>query len=197
MDEPSDDIAREVRERFARLASAPHEEKTFLIGSDSAKKLGYDAAELDALPGSVTESFGGVGNPLALGPLRSGDVVLDLGSGAGLDSILAARRVGPTGAVVGVDFVPAMTAKARSNAAAVDVGNVDFCLGTIEALPVSDEAIDVVISNGVFNLCPDKRKVVAEMFRVLRPGGRVQMADMLLDDRVTPEEVAQKGAWSA
>src|SRR5262249_13867726 len=106
-------------------------------------------------------------------------------------------RVGATGAVIGVDFVPAMVTKAQSNAAVVGVGNVDFWLGSIDALPVSDGAVDVVISNGVFNLCPDKRKVVGEMFRVLRPGGRVQMADMLLDERVTPEEVAQKGAWSA
>ena len=99
--------------------------------------------------------------------------------------------------MIGVDFVPAMVTKAQSNAAVVGVGNVDFWLGSIDALPVSDRAVDVVISNGVFNLCPDKRKVVAEMFRVLRPGGRVQMADMLLYDRVTPAEVAQKGAWSA
>jgi SAM-dependent methyltransferase len=198
MSEPSpDDIAGEVRERFARLAFAPHEEKTFLIGADSAKTLGYDAAELDALPTSVTESFAGVGNPFALGALRSGDVVFDLGSGAGLDGILAARRVGATGAVIGVDFVPAMVMKAQHNAAVAGVGNANFLLGSIDALPVCDGAVDIVISNGVFNLCPDKRKVVAEMFRVLRPGGRVQMADMLLYDRVTPEEVAQKGAWSA
>jgi|SRR5262245_8415976 len=197
MNEPPGEIAGEVRERFARLAVAPHEEKTLLIGPDSAKELGYDAAELDALPGSVTESFAGVGNPLALGALRSGDVVLDLGSGAGLDSILAAQRVGATGAVIGVDFVPAMVTKAQSNAAAVGAGNVDFCLGSVDASPVSDGAVDVVISNGVFNLCLEKRKVVAEMFRVLRPGGRVQMADILLYDRIPPEEVAQKGAWSA
>jgi SAM-dependent methyltransferase len=197
MNAPPDEIAGEVRERFARLASAPHEEKTFLIGADSAKALGYDAAELDALPTSVTESFAGVGNPFALGPLSPGDIVLDLGCGAGLDSILAARRVENTGRVIGIDFVPAMVTKAQSNVVAVDVENVDFWLGNSDTLPVSDGAVDVVISNGVFNLCPDKRKVVAEMFRVLRPGGRVQMADMLLYDRVTPEEVAQKGAWSA
>src|SRR5262245_53565935 len=154
MNEPRpDEIAGEVRERFARLALVPHEEKTFLIGPDSAKELGYDAAALDALPASVTESFAGVGNPLALGAVRSGDVVLDLGSGAGLDSILAARRVGARGVVIGVDFVPAMVTKAQSNAAAVGVRNVDFCLGNIDALPVSDGAVDVVISNGVFNLC--------------------------------------------
>jgi SAM-dependent methyltransferase len=197
MNEPPDDIAAEVRERFARLALVPHEEITLLIGSESAKRLGYDAAELDALPSSVTESFAGVGNPLALRDLRQGDVVLDLGSGAGLDSILAARRVGATGTVIGVDFVPEMVAKAQRNAAAVGLANADFRRGDADALPVGDATVDVVISNGVFNLCRDKPHVLAEVFRVLRPGGRLQMADMLLDERVTPEEVAQKGAWSA
>ena len=197
MHQPPDQVAAEVRERFARLALAPHEETTFVIGPESAKRLGYDAAEIDALPVSVTESFSGVGNPLALGELRRGDVVLDLGSGAGLDSILAARRVGPAGRVIGVDLVPEMVAKAKRNAAAVGVTNAEFRGGDAHALPVGEASVDVVISNGVLNLCRDKPKVVAEMFRVLRPGGRVQMADILLDDRVTPEEVAQKGAWSA
>jgi ubiquinone/menaquinone biosynthesis C-methylase UbiE len=114
-----------------------------------------------------------------------------------MDSILAARRVGSTGAVIGVDFVPAMVAKAQRNAAFVGMTNTDFRLGDADALPVNDGTVDEVISNGVFNLCRDKPKVIAEMFRVLRPGGRLQMADMLLDDRVTSEEVAQKGAWSA
>ncbi len=197
MHEPPEDVAPEVREGFARLARAPQEETTFLVGPDGAKRLGYNAAEIDALPARVTESFAGVGNPLALGSVRPGDVVLDLGSGAGLDTILAARRVGASGVVMGVDFVPAMVAKAQQNARALRIANVDFRLGNADALPVTDGAVDVVISNGVFNLCRDKPKVVAEMFRVLRPGGRVQMADMLLDERVTPEEVAQKGAWSA
>jgi arsenite methyltransferase len=197
MNEPPENIAAEVRERFTRLALVPHEEMAFLVGPDSAKWLGYDAAELDGLPASITESFAGVGNPLALGPLRAGDVVLDLGSGAGLDSLLAARRVGAAGAVIGVDFVPAMVAKAQRNAAVLGLVNAEFRLGDADALPVEDAAVDVVISNGVFNLCPDKHKVVQEMFRVLRPGGRLQMADMLLDESVTPEDVAQKGAWSA
>ena len=197
MKEAPDQIKVEIRQRFARVARAPHEEQPFPIGPSSAKRLGYDAREIDALPASVTESFAGVGNPLALGELRPGERVLDLGSGAGLDSILAARRVGPTGTVIGVDFAAEMIEKAKRNAAAVGVTHTEFVQAEADALPLRDESVDVVISNGVFNLCLDKPRVLAEAFRVLRPGGRMQMADVLLDDRVTPEEVAQKGAWSA
>ena len=186
----------EIRERFAGVALAPHEQ-AFVVGPMSAKRLGYDADEIDALPTAVTESFAGVGNPLALGPLRVGDIVLDLGSGAGLDSILAARRVAPTGSVIGIDFSGEMVAKAKSNLVETGVTNADFREGEVDALPLNAESIDIVISNGVFNLCLDKPKVLAEAFRVLRPGGRLQMADILLEDGVTPAEVAQKGAWSA
>jgi SAM-dependent methyltransferase len=197
MSETSEDLKAEIRERFARLAVAPEEQQPFLVGPESAKRLGYEASEINALPSCVTESFAGVGNPLSLGELRAGDVVLDLGCGAGLDSLLAARRVGPGGKVVGVDFGAEMLAKAKRNAEALGMANAHFRHGEADALPASDMSVDVVISNGVFNLCLDKLKVLAEVFRVLRPGGRFQMADMLLDEAVTPEEVAQKGAWSA
>jgi SAM-dependent methyltransferase len=195
-DETRDHINAEIKQRFVRLAVAPQEEQKFPVGPASAKRLGYDAQQIDALPSSVTESFAGVGNPLALSKLRTGQTVLDLGSGAGLDSILAARRVGPAGRVIGIDFAAEMVEKARRNAAAVGVVNAEFHQGEADALPVSDESVDVVISNGVFNLCLDKPKVLAEAFRVLRTGGRIQMADILLEDGVTPEEVAKKGTWS-
>lgn len=120
--------------------------------------MGYDAHQIDSLPRSVTESFAGVGNPLALGELRAAETVLDLGSGAGLDSILAARRVGPTGKVIGVDFAAEMVEKAKRNADAVGATNAEFRQGEADALPVSDGSVDVVISNGVFNLCLDKPK---------------------------------------
>src|SRR5262249_18898287 len=151
---------------------SPQEEKQFPVGPASAKRLGYDAAEIDSMPASVTESFAGVGNPFALGEVRDSQTVLDLGCGAGFDSILAARRVSPSGRVVGVDFAAEMIEKARRNAGAVGITNVEFRQGEADALPVENETVDVVISNGVFNLCLDKPKVLTEAFRVLRPGGR-------------------------
>lgn len=192
----STELVEAVRDRFARVARSPGEEKKFPVGSASAKKLGYDLDEIDSLPTAATDSFCGVGNPLGLGAVRPGETVLDLGSGAGLDSLLAAHRVGPTGKVVGVDLCEEMVAKARQNAGLLGLNNVEFVNAGIEKLPLPDESVDVVISNGVFNLCPDKPRVLAEAFRVLRPGGRLQMADILLEAGVTPEEVARLGCWS-
>jgi arsenite methyltransferase len=196
MVETPDQIKARIEERFARVALEPHEKQPFDIGPGSAKNLGYDPAEVDALPPGVTESFAGVGNPLVLGEIAPGQTVLDLGSGAGMDSLLAALRVGRAGKVIGVDVTEAMLAKARRNASALGVENVEFRRAEAADLPVPDGAADVVISNGVFNLCLDKPKVLAEVFRVLKPGGRIQMADILLDDGVTPQEVERKGAWS-
>ena len=195
-DEIRDHIRAEVKQRFLKIALAPEDERKFPVGPTSAKRLGYDAHEIDALPRSVTESFAWVGNPLALGERQAGETVLDLGCGAGLDSILAARAVGPSGQVIGIDFASAMVEKARRNADTVGATRAEFRLGDAEALPASDESVDVVITNGVLNLCFDKPKVLAEAFRVLRPGVRIQMADILLEDGVTPEEDASKGTWS-
>ncbi len=196
MPETPDQIRARIEERFARVALEPQGKQTFSIGPDSAKRLGYDAAEWDALPPEVSESFAGVGNPLALGEITLGQTVLDLGSGAGMDSILAARWAGPSGKVIGVDATEAMLAKARRNASALGVENVEFRQAEADSLPVGDGSVDVVISNGVFNLCLEKPKVLAEVFRAPKPGGRFQTADILLDDAVTPQEVEQKGAWS-
>jgi ubiquinone/menaquinone biosynthesis C-methylase UbiE len=184
-----------VRERFRRVAADPGQDPR-RIGPSVARELGYDPADLDALPGAVTESFAGVGNPLSLGELRPGEVVLDLGSGAGLDSLLAARRVEPAGRVIGVDFTPEMVEKARRNVRAAGLVTVEFLVAPVEALPLEEGAADVAICNGLFNLCPDKPRALAEVFRVLRPGGRFLLADVLLEDHVTEAEVARKGAWS-
>ncbi|HSP96425.1 MAG TPA: methyltransferase domain-containing protein [Candidatus Dormibacteraeota bacterium] len=196
MQDSSEQIKDEIRRRFAKVALAPQQERKFPVGAASAKHLGYDAQEIDSLPGVVTESFAGVGNPLALGDLRLGETVLDIGCGAGLDSVLAARRVGAAGKVIGIDFSADMIEKAKQNAAAVSGTTTEFRQGEADALSLDDASVDVVISNGVFNLCVDKPRVLAEIFRVLRPGGRLQMADILLRDDVTPEEVARKGTWS-
>ena len=189
-------IEKAVKDRFAALARNPAEEKRFPVGSDSAKRLGYAAHDIDALPLTATESFAGVGNPLSLGELTQGQMVLDIGCGVGMDSFLAARQVQPHGKVIGVDMVEDMLAKARRNAAALGGMNVAFYLGRADALPVSSASVDVIITNGVFNLCVDKPKVVAEMFRVLRPGGRLRMADILLEEHITPEQLASMGTWS-
>lgn len=191
-----DQIKNEIKQRFVRVALSPEQEQKFPTGPASAKRLGYDASEIDGLPLRVTESFAGVGNPLGLGELRPGEVVLDLGCGAGLDSILAAGMVGAAGKVIGIDCTAEMISKAEVNAATVGAANAEFRQGEANALPLPDGSVDLALSNGVFNLCLDKPRVLAEVFRVLRPGGRLQMADILLDDSVTANEVARMGAWS-
>jgi SAM-dependent methyltransferase len=191
-----DDLRATVIDRFALVAKAPEQETKFPVGPQSANRLGYDPGEVDALPAPVIESFCGVGNPFYLGQPRPGETVLDLGCGAGFDTIQAAERVGPNGKVIGIDMTPEMLAKARHNASLLGVATVDFLLGEIEALPLPDTSVDLVISNGVFNLCPDKPTVLSEVFRVLKPGGRFQMADILLEPQVTPEEVKTRGSWS-
>lgn len=190
------ELRASVIERFSRIATVPDQERTFPVGGESAQRLGYGLAELDRFPASLTDSFCGVGNPFLLGDAKPGQVVLDLGCGAGFDTLLAAQHVGREGRALGIDMAPEMVKKARRNGISLGVPNVAFLRGEVERLPLGDRRIDLVISNGAFNLCPDKAVVLSEAFRVLRPGGRLQMADILLHGDVTPAEVAQKGEWS-
>ena len=190
------DLRDSVVDRFGKIATAPDQDQKFPVGPDSAKRLGYDAAMVDSLPAALTESFCGVGNPFLLGPPTAGQWVLDLGSGAGFDTLMAARRVGPKGNAIGVDMTAEMVEKARGNVQRLGMSNVFFVRGQIEALPLPDASLDLVITNGVLNLCPDKPRVLTEVFRILRPGGRLQMADILLESHVTPKEAASKGTWS-
>ena len=149
------------------------------------KNYGYS---VEGLPVSLTESYGGCGNPIALASLKEGEVVLDLGSGAGLDAFFASQKVGETGKVIGVDMTPEMLEKARANAEKMGTKNVEFRQGDIEALPIEDNSVDVIISNCVINLAPDKAKVFNESFRVLKPGGRMMVSDIVLNGPL-PDDV--------
>ncbi|HWH28718.1 MAG TPA: methyltransferase domain-containing protein [Mycobacteriales bacterium] len=181
-----DRLRSEVRDKYRDVAAHPHAEHHFHTGRPLAARLGYPPEVVDPLPDAAVESFAGVGNPFSLRTLRPGESVVDIGSGAGFDSFVAATMVGATGRVTGVDMTPEMLAKSRANARALGLRNVEFREGLAEQLPVGTAEADVVISNGVINLCADKRAVFDEVVRVLRPGGILQFAD-IANGRPVPE----------
>lgn len=185
-----------IKDEYAAVAACPLEAHHFHTGRFLAERLGYPAERVGALPDVAVESFAGVGNPFLWGEPAAGETVLDLGSGAGFDSLLAARMVGADGQVIGVDMTPAMLAKARANAALLDARNVTFLEGVLESLPVADASVDLVISNGVINLCPDKATVLAEAFRVLKPGGRLQVSDIVVASAVPDDAKADISLWT-
>ena len=190
-------LREEVRKKYREVAADPHGTFHFHTGRPLAARLGYDAPVVDALPDAAVESFAGVANPLSLRPLLKGERVVDVGSGAGFDCFVAAHHVGPSGRVVGVDMTEEMLSKARTTAASIGFDHVEFREGLAEDLPVESGWADVVISNGVINLCADKKSVFTEIFRVLRPGGYLAFADIANGQPVPEAAVQNIDLWTA
>ncbi len=191
-----DVLRRAIKDEYAQVASCPSGEFHFHTGRPLAERLGYPGEDIEAIPIGSVESFAGVGNPFVFGPARPGDTVLDVGSGSGFDSLIAARQVGSGGRVIGVDMTDAMLEKARLGAQEAGLENVEFRPGLAEALPVADASVDVAVSNGVINLCPDKEAAYREVFRVLKAGGRLQIADIAVEQAVPQEAKLSIDLWT-
>ena len=199
LDQPAVDLEAlraSIRAEYAAVASEPDRGFHFHTGYRLAAILGYPQEWIESLPRGAVVSMAGTGNPFALGDIRPGERVVDCGSGAGTDALIAARLVAPTGRVIGVDMTPEMLATARVNADEAGISNVEFREGLLEALPVETGWADVVISNGVLNLVPDKAAALAEMHRVLRPGGRLQVADIVLERSVSATSKQDVSLWT-
>ena len=190
-------LREEVKSKYREVATDPHGSFHFHTGRYLARRLGYDDRLVGSWPDVAVESFAGVANPFSMGLLAAGEHVVDVGSGAGFDSFVAAHQVGPTGRVAGVDMTDEMLSKSRSTAVALGFDHVEFRRGLAENLPIDDGWADVVISNGVINLCPDKRAVFTEIYRVLRPGGRLQFADIANGQPVPEAAINNIDLWTA
>lgn len=191
-----DELRRRIAEKYRDVAVHPALGFHFHTGRPLARMLGYADAAIDRLPSGTVESFAGTGNPFLFGDLHPGEVVVDVGCGAGLDTMIAAQQVGPTGRMIAIDMTAEMRAKTEAGARALGLVNVEVREGYAESLPVDGGIADVVISNGVINLCPDKPAVFREMFRVLRPGGRIQVGDILVHTEVPQTAKDDIELWS-
>jgi SAM-dependent methyltransferase len=189
-------LREQVKEKYREVAVNPRGSFHFYTGRPAAARLGYDERLIASFPDSAVESFAGVANPFSLRSLSEGEKAVDLGSGGGFDCFVAAAQVGPKGHVVGVDMTPEMLVKARRSAEEMGLDHVEFREGLIEELPVEDGWADVVISNGVINLCADKRRIFSEVQRVLRPGGRIQFADIANGKPVPEAAIRNIDLWT-
>ena len=192
-----DVLRREVQERYTEVAANPDQTFHFHHGRPMAEILGYTMDQVDAMPPQAVESFAGVGNPFSVGSIQPGETVLDIGSGAGFDCFIAGQAVGPAGKIIGIDMTEAMLDKSRNIARQMGLEQVEFHYGFAEELPVPDGSVDVVISNGVINLCPDKYKAFEEVFRALKPGGRLYLADIVVHKPVPDAAKANVDLWTA
>ena len=191
-----DVLREEIRKTYTDVSTAPEQEFIFPTGRAWARELGYPEPELARVPEASVESFAGVANHWMLGRVEPGSIVLDLGCGAGTDLLIAAQMTGPSGRVIGVDMTASMLGTARASVAAMGLENVELHEGLIESVPVADESVDVVISNGVIDLVPDKDAVFAEIDRVLRPGGRLQLADVVIHNEVSEDARKRIDLWT-
>lgn len=189
-------LRREVKEKYREVAADPHAEFHFHTGRAHALRMGYPASPLDELPDEATAAFAGVANPFFWGLPGPGDKVVDLGSGSGMDSFIAALAVGSDGYVIGVDMTPEMLQLSRGLATSLGIDNVEFREGLIEELPLESDWADVVISNGVINLCPDKFGVYKEVHRVLKPGGKMTIADICVEKPVPQSALKDIDLWT-
>ena len=190
-------LREEVSIKYRAVAVDPHGDYHFHTGRKLAARLGYDSKIVDALPDAAVESFAGVANPFSLRNLSKGERVIDAGSGAGFDCFVAAQQVGPEGQIIGIDMTEEMLSKSRSTAREMSLGNVEFREALLEEIPVEDGWGDAVISNGVFNLCADKRRVFSEVMRVLKPGGYLQFADIANGTPVPEAAIRDIDLWTA
>jgi arsenite methyltransferase len=190
-------LREEVKNKYRDVACNPHGEYHFHTGRPLARRLGYEEAVVGAMPDVAVESFAGVANPFSLRTLAPGERVIDAGSGGGFDCFIAAHQVGSQGKVVGIDMLPEMLTKSRDTARGMGLENVEFREGILEEMPVDDRWADVLISNGVINLCADKKQVFAEIWRVLRPGGTLQFGD-IANGKPVPESATRNiDLWTA
>ena len=191
-----DVLREEIRKTYADVSNDQQRDFIFPTGRAWAQELGYPEPELSRVPDATVESFAGVANHWPLGRIEPGSIVLDLGCGAGTDLLIAAEMTGPAGRVIGVDMTASMLDRARASAAEMGVTNVELHESLIEALPLDDASVDVVISNGVIDLVPDKDAVLDEIDRVLRPGGRLQVADVVIHHEVSEDARSRIDLWT-